>query len=465
VRISKIPTGLKPAFLGSVAQWKFVFILVTLALCISVTSRAQDEATLVGSVSDTSGAVVPNAKVTVANPDKAYVRDLVTNSAGEYTAARIPIGNYVVTVAATGFQKLVRTGIVLEVGQTLRLDLQLTVGQLTQEVTITGNVARVEMENATVSDVVTGSQIQNLNLNGRNYQMLMELTPGASMGNALNLIVLGHNASNNFNVNGLQVKVLDFEIDGGGSTDDAGGGNSPEAIPNLDSIAEFRISTSNYGADTGKRAGAITQVVTKSGTKDFHGTLWEFVRNDATDANPWFINRQVAPPGGNAPIIPLKHNDWGYNFGGPFVIPGHYNDSKTKTFFFWSETWARYRQGSVVSANVPTLRMRQGDFSECDSTNANFNAVAASGCKVPTNPSPGLPFSGDIVPINSNAATLLASLVPLPNNGIIGYVAAHSLPTNYRQESIRVDQNVSDRTSIFARLTQDTWAQVQIPHL
>jgi hypothetical protein len=443
--------------------WHLVLLATAMVLCLAAEGWAQDLATLVGTVTDTSGAVIPNAKVKVANPDKGYVRDLVSNSAGEYTAARIPIGNYVITVETPGFQKLIRTGINLEVGQTLRVDLQLTVGQVSQEITVAGNVTKVETENATVSDVVTASQIVNLDLNGRDYQNLLELVPGAATDNANNLTIMGHNAVTRIYVNGLRIQSLDFKIDGGGSTDDGGGGDSPEAIPNLDSIAEFRVSTSNYGADVGKRASAVTEVVTKSGTKDFHGTLFEFVRNDALDANPWFINREVAPPGGNAPITPLKHNDWGYNFGGPFVIPGHYNDSKTKTFFFWSENWARYRQGTVVSGNVPTLRMRQGDFSECDTTSANYNKVAASGCTVPTNPATGLKFPGDVIPaIDPNGAALLASLVPLPNNGIIGYVAAHSLPTNYRQENIRVDQNFTDRTTAFFRWTQDTYAQVQI---
>jgi hypothetical protein len=430
----------------------------------------------VGAVTDTSGAVVPGAKVAVANPDKGFVRNLITNSAGEYTAAKIPIGNYVITTEAPGFQKLVRTGIAVSGGQTLRVDIQLTVGQVTQEVTVSGHETKVETENATVSDVVTGSQLANLNINGRNYQNLLLLTTGAVADNSLALTVMGHNAVTTIYFNGTRDQYNDFKIDGAGSTDDAGGGNSPEAIPNVDGIAEYRISTSNYGADVGKRAGAITEVVTKSGTKDFHGTLWEFVRNDATDANNFFINRDVwsslnvaeychgnAAGPCNAPITPLKHNDWGYNFGGPVYIPGHYNEDKTKTFFFWSENWARYRQGTVINPNVPSLRERQGDFSECDPSSANYNKVVASGCTIPKMPGTSTPFSGDIVPIDPNAATFVAELIPLPNNGPVGYASAPSLPTNYRQESIRVDQNFTDRTSAFFRWTQDTFAQVQIP--
>ncbi|PYV00008.1 MAG: TonB-dependent receptor, partial [Acidobacteria bacterium] len=126
---------------------------------MSFTAKAQDQATLVGSVTDASGAAIPGAKVTVTRPDVSFTRDLVTNSAGEYTAARIPIGDYVITAEATGFQKLVRSGITLQVGQTLRVDLQMTVGQVNQEVTVRGSAVKVETENATVSDVVSGGQI------------------------------------------------------------------------------------------------------------------------------------------------------------------------------------------------------------------------------------------------------------------------------------------------------------------
>jgi len=144
-------------------------LLMGSVLFVSLLGLGQDTATIVGTVTDTSGAVIPGAKVTVANPDKGFRRDLVANSAGEYIAAKIPIGAYVVTGEAHGFQRLVRTGITLQVGQIQRVDLQMNVGQVSQEVTVTGNVPHVETETGTVSDVVTGKQIADLELNGRNF--------------------------------------------------------------------------------------------------------------------------------------------------------------------------------------------------------------------------------------------------------------------------------------------------------
>ncbi len=439
----------------------FPFAAFLFFVCLS--GLAQDTATIVGTVSDTTGAVIPEAKVTVSNPSKGFTRELVSNAAGEYTAAKVPIGDYVITAEASGFQKLVRTGITLTVGQTLRVDLQMTLGQVTQEVTVTGNVARVETETAAISDVVTGTQISNMMMNGRNFVTLALLVPGAVPMNGLNSTSVGVYGNNSISFNGGRTQYNNWEIDGGNNTDE-GSASTFNTYPNVDTIAEFRISTSNYGAEMGKHAGATIEVATKSGTKDFHGDVFEYVRNDHFDANDWFVNRQINPPGGKAPKRPLKWNDYGYTFGGPFYIPGRYNTDKSKTFFFWSQNWRKYREGQVVSAGVPSLRMRPGDFSECDKASPNFNA-AISDCKVPINPATGVAFPGDIVPIDPNGKALLDGLIPLPNNGVTGYIAAPSTPVNWRQEQIRVDQNISDKTSLFVRYTQDAWDTTVVPSL
>lgn len=441
----------------------FAFALLLPLFSFALTSWAQSTSMILGSVTDTSGAIVPGAKVTVSNPDKGYRRELVTNSAGEYSASAVPIGDYVITAEAQGFEKLVRTGISLTIGQTLRVDLQLKLGQTTQEVTVSGNIAKVETETATISDVVTGSQIENLNLNGRNFVGLMTLVAGAVQDNGMDASHLGHMGTPLISFNGNHFEQSNIEIDGGNNMDESCGGDAVDVTPNLDSIAEFRITTSNYSADKGKHPGAIVEVATKSGTKDFHGTLHEFIRNDHFDANNWFLNRQIAPTGGNAPKQPLKWNLFGYTFGGPVYIPGHYNTDKSKTFFYWSENWARYREGVVINTGAPSLRMRQGDFSECDPVSPNYNAIAASNCTLPVNPATGKQV--DIVPIDPNASAILNGFIPLPNNGVVGYLSTPTQPQNYRQEQIRVDQNVSDKTSVFFRFTQDTWGETTVPSL
>jgi hypothetical protein len=416
----------------------------------------------VGTVKDSSGGVIAGAKVAVSNPDKGFTRDLVSNSVGEYSVQAIPIGNYVIVAEVPGFQKLARTGITVGVGQVLRVDLTMVVGQTTQEVTVKASGAKVETETAAISGVVTGTQIANLNLNGRNFVTLALLVPGAVADDGLDTSHVGVLGNNNISFNGGRMEYNNWEIDGGNNTDEGSAGTF-NTYPNLDTIAEFRISTSNYGADMGKHSGATIEVATKSGTKDFHGDAFEYVRNDIFDANPWSINR--ATIGSVAPKSPLKWNDFGYTLGGPFYIPHHYNTNKSKTFFFWSEDWRRYREGQVVSSGVPSLLMRQGNFSECDSSSPNYNAVVASGCTVPVSPATGNPYSGDIVPIDPNASALLNGLVPFPNSGPIGYVVASSTATNWRQEQIRVDQNLGDKTRVFVRWTQDAWDTLAVPAL
>jgi hypothetical protein len=436
-----------------------------LGICLSV--FAQDTANILGTVKDSTGAVIAGAKITVSNPEKGFTRALLSNAVGEYSAPRIPIGDYVITAEVPGFRKLVRAGITVGVGETLRVDLPMVVGQVNQEVTVTGAGAKVETETAAISGVVTGAQIANLNLNGRNFVALALLVPGAVADDLEDVTHVGIYENHYISFNGGRFEYNNWEIDGGNNTDE-GSGNTFNTFPNVDTIAEFRISTSNYGADMGKHAGATIEVATKSGTKEFHGDAFEFVRNDAFDANPWGINR--ASIGSVAPKSPLKWNDWGYTLGGPFYIPGHYNTSKSKTFFFWSEDWRRYREGIAVSSGVPTLLERQGNFGECDpAMTSEYNSVVASGCSLPLNPSTGNLYPNDTVPIDPNAQILLNSLIPLPNTGQPGhedgYVVPSSSATNWRQEQIRVDQNVGDKTRVFMRWTQDAWNTLAVPAL
>jgi len=455
-----------------------ILLLGTFLFFVSLTAWAQDTATIVGSVMDSTGAVIPGAKVVVANSARGFTRDLVANAAGEWYASKVPIGDYVVTAEAPGFQKLVRSGITLSVGQTLRVDLQLTVGQVTQEVTVTGNITRVETETAAISDIVTGTQIANLELNGRNWVTLATLVPGAAPDNGLDTSHVGVYGNNSISFNGGRTQYNNWEIDSGPNTDEGSAGTF-NTYPSLDTIAEFRISTSNYGADMGKHAGATIEVATKGGTKDFHGSVFEYVRNDHFDANPWFQNRASIGET-KAAKTPRKWNDYGYNIGGPVWIPGHYNTDKTKTFFFWSQNWRKYREGQVISASVPTELMRAGDFTECDPDSDNYNSNI-SGCTLPK--IGGVTYNNlanyratlgaDTTPTlakydenANNGKILLDALVPLPNTGTpTGWLLSSSTATNWRQEQIRVDQNIGEKTRVFVRFTQDAWNTVAVPSL
>jgi hypothetical protein len=429
-------------------------------------ASAQDLANINGTVTDQSGAVVPTANVTVSNPDRGFVRKLVSDSQGEYTAARVPIGSYVITVEKAGFQKLVRSGITLQVGQTLRADLQLQVGSATQEVVVNASATKVDTESGAISDVVTGAQVSQLNLNARNFANLATLVPGAAtLGSGFDSSHVGVLADAAISFNGLPVNIQNWEVDGTNNIDQGSGSGSIMTYPSVDSIAEFRVSTSNYSAEYGKSGGANIEIVTKSGTRQFHGTLFEFVRNDRFDANDWFINRTITGDGSSAPQTPLKRNNWGFTLGGPIFIPGHYNHDKNKTFFFVSEEWRENREGTVISSSVPTLSMRAGDFSQCDPASPNYNIVAASGCAIPINPNTNLPYPGDKVPVDPTAQALLNALVPLPNNGINTYTAAPSLPTSFREDMFKIDENITDNIRAFFRYTQDAFEADFVPTL
>jgi hypothetical protein len=445
------------------------FILLAAALlAVCLSALAQDTARINGSVTDQTGAVIPNAKITIENPARGFKQVLQSDSAGFFAVTAVPIGDYVITAEAAGFQKLVRSGITLEVGQIQRVDLQMTVGQMTQEVTVSGNVPKVQTETAAVSSVVTNTQIANLDLNGRNWVTLALLIPGAAPSDGLDAIHVGVAGNNSISFNGNRMQYANWEIDGGNNTDE-GSASTFNTYPNLDTIAEFRISTSNYGAEMGKHAGANIELATKGGTKDFHGDAFEYVRNDDFDAADFFTNRV------NQAKSPLKWNDWGYTLGGPIYIPGHWNTSKTKSFFYWSEDWRRYRVGQVIggTSNVPTALERTGDFSECDPTSSNYNSVVATNCNLPI--LNGVKYDnvasmpGYDAQSFTNGTDLLNALIPLPNTGPAGHengwLTSSSAPTNWRQEQIRIDQNITDKTQTFFRYTQDTWNTLSVPSL
>jgi hypothetical protein len=450
---------------------KVVLLFGAILLALSINAWSQDTANIVGTVTDSTGAVIPKAKVSISNPDRGFTRDLVTESTGYFSLSAVPIGNYVITAEAPGFQKLVRSGIALSVGQTQRIDMQLTVGQVTEQVSVTGNVQQVQTENATISSVVTQNQIENLDLNGRNWVTLALLVPGAAPDNGLNTTDVGVYGNNSISFNGNRMQYANWEIDGGNNTDE-GSASTFNTYPSLDTIAEFRISTSNYGAEMGKHAGANIELATKGGTRTFHGDAYEYNRNSAYDANSFFANRNGGyglAPGQNAPKTFLNNNDYGYTFGGPFYIPGHYNTDKTKTFFFWSEEWRTYRKGNELGGGVPTPLERNGDFSQCDPASANFNSIVASGCSLPS--LGGVSYDtvqampGFNAQAFANGKALEDALIPLPNSGLNNWFLASSAPTNWRQEQIRIDQNISDKTQVFFRYTQDTWNTVNVPSL
>src|SRR5438477_4828393 len=266
-----------------------VALCALLVACPFVALAQGTGGTLLGTVADPSGAVMPNVAVTVTNTDTNQATHLTTNQAGEYLAPDLQIGHYMVRAEAPGFKATEQKDIALNVGARTRVDFKLEVGNTQESVTVEATAVSVQTESGEISDVITGRQVSQLATNGRSIYSLATLTAGASsnMVDFQNPVPVG--GDNNVSFNGLRVSHNLYMVDGGEDYDRGGSGNI-SILPSVDSIAEFRQLTSNYSAEFGLSSGATMTMVFKSGAKDFHASGWEFFRNDALDANTYFFN-------------------------------------------------------------------------------------------------------------------------------------------------------------------------------
>jgi hypothetical protein len=455
-------------------------LLASLALLVLLLSPspagAQTNGLISGTVTDKSGAAIVGAKVVIASVGGNLTRTTETNGDGVYVASSLSPGTYNLSVTAKGFQKFEAKGVVLEVAQKARVDVTLTVGTVSEEVIVSGeNVAQVDTQSSEIGTTITGKQVQNLELNGRNFTQLITLAPGVVNQTGQDEGTVGIVGNTVYSINGGRGEYNNWEIDGGDNMDN-GSNTSINVYPNLEAIAEFKVLTSNYGAQYGKNGSGTVEVETKSGTNQFHGSAFYYGRNDFFNANSWQDNGQ----GIHRPSY--KKHDWGYTVGGPVYIPHVYNNDKKKTFFFWSQEWRREIQPgisdngpSTISQVVPSNAERGGDFNDvCPVyTGATFDPTVFPDC--PSQPgSPGTPFANNTLPMPfSSTANALLSLIPKANNlsGVNGnyisgqaagnplpsYVANSSYPTHWREELIRVDHNLTNSQRLTFRYIHDTW--------
>ena len=416
---------------------------------------AQDTATLTGTVHDTTGAVVVGAEVNVASPRIGINKVVSTNQAGDWVVPYLPIGSYDISVTAKGFRKFQANGVVLRVGQQARVDVNLEVGAVTSEVVVAGeSIAQVDTQSAAIGGTITGSEITQLQLNGRDFTQLVNLTPGVNNQTAQDEGTVGILGNVVYSINGGRGENNNWEVDGGDNMDN-GSNNSLNVFPSVDSIAEVRVLTSNYGAQYGRNASGTVETEIKSGSSSFHGDVYEFNRNNIFNDRSYFD--QSSP---NAPAY--KKNDFGYTIGGPVFIPGHYNTDKSKTFFFWSQEWRLERvpgsawlssQGDAANIPVPSLAERGGNFADV--------------CPGPD--CPVLPGGGTSIPSGSigvNATALLAE-IPEPNSTTgcpspIGacFNSTFTQPTYWREELLRVDHNVTHNLRATFHYIHDSWNTV-----
>jgi hypothetical protein len=412
---------------------------------------------ITGSVKDPSGAAISGANVVVTSPERGITRTMATNSSGEYNESALPQGKFDVIVTMTGFKKFEAKGVVLDVAQKARVDVTLEVGATTTEVVVEGaNVAQVETQSSELAGTITGKELTQLELNGRNFTTLVTLVPGVSNQTGMDEPQVGINGSVSFSMNGGRIEYNNWELDGGDNMDN-GSNSTLNVYPSVDAISEFKVLTSNYGAQYGRNGSGTVEVETKSGTKDFHGDAYEFVRNDAFNANNYFNS---AYRGGTGSTPPYKKNDFGYTFGGPVYIPNVYNKDKQKTFFFWSQEWRRDRVPNSFNVPVPYSAERNGDF-----TDVCPNPQTGSMIDCPIDPRTGNPFNGSLGPLSvAPAAQALLPLIPVGTTDVPGasfYNANISLPTNWREELVRVDHNINEHNRATFRYIHDSWTTLE----
>jgi Carboxypeptidase regulatory-like domain len=432
------------------SRLKFVLLLALAAIPAAV--FAQDTAQITGTITDQTGAAISGAQVTVTNAEQGVKRTAKSNSSGEYVFSALPIGSYNVLVSASGFKRYEAHDVILRVAEKARADVRMEVGAESTEVTVQGtSVAQVETQSSDLSGTVTGKEITQLELNGRDFKQLITLVPGVTNQTGQDEGSVGVSANTSFSVNGGRIEYNNWETDGGDMMDN-GSNNTLNVTPSVDAIAEFKVLTSNYGAQYGRNGSGTVEVETKSGTSSFHGDVYEFVRNDMFNATPEFLTS----------VPPYKKNDFGFTIGGPIYIPGHYNTNKQKTFFFVSEEWRRDRVPSTQffsSTTVPSLAERAGNFSaDCPAPGSSVDTTDFPNC--PVNPTTGNYFANNQVPIASPATVnALEALIPAPNVGINQWYATPTLPTNWREDLFRIDHNFTDKLRGTFRYIHDSWFQ------
>ena len=408
--------------------------------------------TLLGVVKDPSGAVVPNANITVRDTGTNFVRTAKTNSSGEYTVAEVPAGSYEVRAGAPSFKDVIIKDVEVHVSSNATVNVTLQPGATAEVVTVEAHAVQVETSTGAVGGVIGGQQVRELPLNGRNFVQLTTLMPGAAVAENFDNKNKGLLAGVDISFSGAPANANQWRVDGA-NNNDIGSQRTILIYPSVDAIEEFKILRNSYGPEYGGAGGAQVNIVTKGGSNAFHGNVYYFGRNDALNAKSYFLAPPVAGqpcPAGNLSCQKqkLRRNDYGYTIGGPV--------KKDRAFFFFSEEWNSERRGQPRKAWVPTAAERNGNFSDL--------ANCGSSRKPPIDPATGNPFTGNLIPSNrlSTAGQAWLSQLPLPNvsDPCAGntWIQAVNIPVNYREENVRGDLNITKNSVLTLRYTQDAWS-------
>src|SRR5579862_3631338 len=410
-------------------RWLQILLWAVCLLAGAGSGGAQTTGTLLGSVTDQSGAAVSSASVRVTNMETGFTRSATPTSEGSYVIPLLPTGHYSISVTASGFKSFTQSGVLVPVAQDIRVDVKLEIGQVAQTVIVNGNAINVDTTTATLGETVDNARLENLPLNGRNAADLLGILPGVADVSAP-VYQTGARGGPSYSIAGSRTDFGNMQLDGTTITDALS--NSNQNLPTPDALAEFRVLTDSYGAEYGRAGGGVILAVTKSGTNQFHGGAWEYLRNDAFDAATKFT-----PAGTRKPL--LRQDQFGGDFGGPVILPKY--NGRNRTFFFVGYEGLRIHQEALTITFVPTTEERNGDFS----------AVSTP----LTDPTTGLPFPNNQIPssmLDPVATNYDSAFVPLPNqpNGELEY--SQPGPTNENQLIIKIDQTLGSKDRMWFRL-------------
>jgi hypothetical protein len=416
-------------------------LLAASLVMLAVPAFAQKfTASIRGTVTDPSSAVIAGAKVTVTNEDTGLTRTVTTNSAGGYVFPELPVGSYRIAVEAAGFTSATRAKIGLNVADVRAVDVQLTTGPVTETVNVEVAAVAVKTVGAEIAGVISGEQVRELPLNGRNFMQLTLLQPGVTAQEGMNMINKGLQGGADISVSGGSTTSNLWLVDGADNVDH-GSNRTILVYPSVDAIEEFKIQRNNYGAEFGQAGGAQVNLVTRGGTNTYHGSGYYYLRRDSLNSNNYFLEKAGQPK------APLKFDDFGGTLGGPII------KDKLHAFVSWEKN--NDARSSVRSGFVPTAAERAGDFS----------GAPLAGCtpQRPVDPLTGQPFPGNIIPANrlNPAGVAFLKLYQLPNNtpssGCNNFTAAVPAPVNWDQINARMDWTVTNNTRLMVRYTRDAW--------
>ncbi len=420
------------------------FLVFTAAVLTSVLSGQEVTATLSGTVTDSSGAVIPGATVKVHSDQTGRDTSPVnTDAQGSYTVTNLPAGEYTVSFTDPGFQTFTARNVILHVGEHRAVAAQLQPGQVSENVTVEESTTPVQTATAAESGTITGTQMRELELNNRNFEQLVTLQPGVSSG-LPDEVGFGLENTTSVVVNGTRYTANNWTVDGS-DINDSGSNQTLLNVPSVDAIQEFTLQRSTYDAEYGRSGGAQVVVATKSGTREFHGDLYEFVRNDIFDANSFLNNASGTPK------PPFRYNDFGFTAGGPVFLPKLYPRQNSSTFFFWSEEWRKNKTPTPFDATLPSASDLAGNFTPdtlpnpsgapagCLNTNADGSYSIVASCE------------------SQNAKAYIANVYSkfTPNYNGNQFIATVPALNNYRQDLVRLDQNIGSKLHLYARFMHD----------